>query len=206
MNLRKIVTMGMATLMAVSAMSLSAFAEEDTLIATVPDKNGNLISVYESDLINGEYTLDENDCSISISKESEHNSSQDISLYSTIQGKFFTAGYPNSNVNYVGNDTYTLNFSAATSKIVCTKDFYSPEDGFSSVRYSFKLSRSYSGHGGKIEATVHRVGQNDPMTLYLSGTSTYTATISKMSHTNRTYATVYNNAVDTTISGTCTIN
>ena len=29
MNLRKIVTMGMATLMAVSAMSLSAFAAED---------------------------------------------------------------------------------------------------------------------------------------------------------------------------------
>ena len=206
MKLRKIVTMGMATLMAVSAMSFSAFAEEDTLIATVPDKNGNLISVYESDLINGEYTLDENDCSISISKESEHNSSQDISLYSTIQGKFFTAGYPNSNVNYVGDDTYTLNFSAATSKIVCTKDFYSPQDGFSSVRYSFKLSRSYSGHGGKIEANVYRVGQNDPMTLYLLGTSTYTATISRMNHTNRTYATVYNNAVDTTINGTCTIN
>ena len=55
MNLRKIVTMGMATLMAVSAMSLSAFAAEDeninfynsVQVLTFNSETGSFDSSYE---------------------------------------------------------------------------------------------------------------------------------------------------------------
>lgn len=48
--------MDIADVMPVSAMSISVFAteESDTLIATVPTENGNVVEVYKSDVTEGD--------------------------------------------------------------------------------------------------------------------------------------------------------
>ena len=54
MNLRKIVTMGMATLMAVSAMSLSAFAcenPEDAIISVLAPDGENRLYLSQEDIL-----------------------------------------------------------------------------------------------------------------------------------------------------------
>ena len=60
MNLRKIVTMGMATLMAVSAMSLSAFAcenPEDAIISVLAPDGENRLYLSQEDIDNGITTV-----------------------------------------------------------------------------------------------------------------------------------------------------
>ena len=60
MKLRKIVTMGMATLMAVSAMSLSAFAcenPEDAIISVLAPDGENRLYLSQEDIDNGITTV-----------------------------------------------------------------------------------------------------------------------------------------------------
>ncbi len=58
MKLRKIITMGLAAIMAVSAMSISAFAVDDDVVYTLIGEDGNKIVYTQADIDAGHWDVD----------------------------------------------------------------------------------------------------------------------------------------------------
>lgn len=138
MNFKKIATMGLAAMMAASAMSVSAFAEEDVLITTIYDVNDNPVEIYESDLENGEVTVNTgNKSSITLGFADETQKSIDSRAVPGIGTGSFRSTQP-STKKYVAEDySYELSYSVAPTKILFTPYKFAPTNSDNAVRFYF---------------------------------------------------------------------
>lgn len=193
--------MSIAAVMAVSAMSISAFAvdESDEVIATIPNNN-DIIEVHESDLANGKYSIDYEGTKITISKKRNTPA-----LFTTMVSKSFCDLYsPESNitVGVTGSNKQYLTFAVAKGKTQSTPDYYAPGTGKTSLCYEFTADNSYSG---KVTATVYLLKNNTTLPIDLYDTEAHTVDITDMTTSSKTYATVKNARYSGTATGTCVI-
>lgn len=197
--------MGLAAVMAVSAMSMSAFAKEDALIATVPTENGEIVEVYKSDVENGGYivdcgsyivTIDDNIVSASLNNG--------LSIQSVSTGVFKT-GWPTVAKAVRGTTNWNLTFSNAKGKTKYTPYQYTPASGYSSITYHFTSDEDY---GSKVYATVDCVNNSaySPVTLYFADGDEHSISISGMTPGNCCYAYVTNSTYSGTATGTCVVS
>lgn len=202
MKLKKLFTMSIAAVMAVSAMSVSAFASDEgnDVIATIPNNN-DIIEVHESDLVNGKYSVDYDGTIITINTKNENTPV----MFSTRATKEFCDLYsPESNttVGVTGSNKQYLTFAVAKGKTQSTPDYYAPGSGKTSLCYEFTADNSYSG---KVTATVYLLKNNTTLPINLYDTEAHTVDITDMTTSSKTYATVKNARYSGTATGTCVI-
>lgn len=195
--------MGLTAIMAVSAMSVSAFAEEsDALLATVPTENGNVVEVYQSDVANGGYVVDCGSYTVTIDG---NRSTVAVIGGNSIQRAntgVFKTGFPTASRAVSATSTWDLTFSNTRGQTKYTPYQYTPVSQNNSIAYHFQADNSY---GTKVYATIYCVDNSayQPVTLYLSDTDKHSVGISGMVSGNCTYATVTNNSYSGTATGTC---
>lgn len=197
MKLRKLFVTSIAALMAVSALGISASAEENKLLATLTGSNGELIEVYEDDVTENGYSVNYGDITITIDGE---RSPWSRSLSSVMKGTFRTSK-PNSCVN-IYPDEYDLSFSVTSTQPRYTPYCFTPGVGTSSLEYIFKADAEYKGY---LYATVYCVDNPayNPVTLYLNDTEEHSVKITGMTNGNQSYAKMTNSGYSKATTGSC---
>lgn len=182
--------------MAVSAECVNVFAAEDDWFADIPLSNGEVVTVYERDLVDDAYTVRDGDVTITVGKEKKSN----IALFSS--GTNFSTSFP-SDVWKIGDDgSHNARFDVPkASGTYYSPKLYYPGTGNDSIKYSFQADAKYDS---SVKAAVHIDGQSD-MPIALSDTSKHYISASGLSSNVRTYAYVTNSAYSGTASGTCVV-
>ena len=199
-KIKKMIVMGLAAMTAVSAMSMSAFAAEENLVAELEDSNGNIVSVYEDDLIDGRYSIESDGLTITV----EVKPASDLFAARALS-KTFTTMKPYYPVDLDANGTQSLSFSASKLDTVYSPYLY-VSSGSKKVVYDFAADDKYNtsvkgtvivqDSSGQIEEKNYSVSLGD--------TKSHSVTISGLSSTQTTYASVYN-GYKSDISGTCRV-
>lgn len=197
---KKIIAMGLAAMTALSAMSIGAFAAEDSdpLIASIANDGKTLVEVHESDLTDDGYSFEFDGIRIGID-EPEELPNNVFSVYSVKYGQMGENALSSTTL-LVGTDTYSYTFNVATGKTVQTPYKYSPAGGYSSIKYTITGDASY---GSKVVGTVYASNQN-PMSVNLYSGS-HSVNLSGLSSSVTTYAEVNNVSYSSNATGTCTI-
>ena len=208
-NLKKIAMMGLAAMMAVSAMSVTCFAtaESDSLVAVIGSDSDEAIEVYESDLIDGEYSTIHEGVTITIGENNDDIEalSANVSLLSTntvFTGNFTGNGVTNETLPVSNNISYEYSFSVANGSVKYTPYYFAPASGYNTLKYAITGDASY---GSKVVATVYvNITGSEPMPIDLYS-GTHNVSFSGLGTGDRTYAKVYNKSYSSTATGICDI-
>ncbi len=193
-NFKRSAAMAMAVMMSVSAISVSAFAAEDEIFATVEDNNGNITYIYNSDLVNGEYTMTAGDEVVTFSERANTDVMPLI-----LNGTFSRTSAPTSWLLLNENLILTYNLPASTSARYSPTKYYTVSG---KIDFAFDVTE-----GGDRKVTGHVKTNNNLYTMNLTGTTTHAVTVSGCSSTgSAAYAYVQNPTANTaTAVGQCLI-
>lgn len=194
-KLKRIVMMGIATIMAVSAMGVSAFAEEDLIVATVRNVDNELVEIRDSDIAEGSVSVKTADCTYVIGKATN------IIMPRTVYTGTFTTTYIPEMKRVSADKQYEISYSVADGVKKYTPNLYSPASGYSSVVYNFYPD---SDCRETVQTKVFcKESDTNPVTFYLRY-DIYVSCIN-MSNNDRSYATIHNLGAGKTATGTCRI-
>ena len=200
-RIKKMLTISCAAVMAISAISINAFAED--VVATIRQNNEETIEVFETDLMNGTFSIPCGNMTITL-EEKDNTAIVSDNLKRQLRGtSYFVLGAtPSSSVTKV-TGTEALTFSVNQNETKTTATYYTPGASKTSLRYDFKVNDDSKGN--KITATVYALdNNNNPMSIAIADTSTHTVRITGMTTGDRTYATL-TNYTSKTAAGTCKI-
>lgn len=199
---KKITTLGLAAMMAVSATSVSAFAaeESDPLVASISHDGEAVVEVHESDLDNGEYSVVYDGVTITVGDD--ENGIAPLSANTVYTGNMTSNGVTNELQTVSSNVSFLYNFDVAKTQVVYTPYYYTPYGSNTTLKYTITGDESY---GSKVVATVYlnaNGGSSSEVSLY---SGPHTVNFSGLAYGDKTYARVYNKTYTSNATGTCAI-
>lgn len=215
MKLKRFITIGLAAMLSVSAISINAFAEDlktskNRIIAQIPTENNKKTIVYEDELLQGPVTVQSGEYEITVSIGEENNNPRNM-LFATGGSSFLNGTIPSGsklNPNNITTSIRTLTFSNAKGVTTCSPDYYTPSSNYTVIRYSFEPSSAClpGGFGGDVTGTVHYGNSiNDPSTIAIYNYAV-NVTIRGIGNGDITYATACNNDYNGIAQGICKIS
>lgn len=199
MKFKKVITMGVAAIMAVSAMSISAFAcknAEDAIVTAVAPDGETLIYLSEQDIESGNNTI-EVVGGLTVKFETgddEIEMKPPISLY-TMYGGYSRSNIPGTPSN-LNDDTYSGDFSVGRGKTVYSDDLLQT----SNENVLFEVTNPNRAFGGMVDFSFCTRQSGRIFTLSPKEKHT-TATVLPLTPVTQFYAEIHNKTVQTA-SGT----
>ena len=202
---KKIVAMCLASMMSISAICISAYAENDDIVVTYTDENNQTAYVTEDEIKNGPVTITAYDgCEVTIKSGDKKSNflraaqSSFIGYIPSASALVGTSVGPNGNL--IGSRSYSSTFSVNANSQKYSPYKYIPNTGYSSLFIELSTTKNM---GFLTKAIIYK-NQTEYLRTEMLGSTGIDISMTRLSTNDETYIKIDNISTETVI-GDCVV-